>query len=50
MKRKKKVKWLNVLLATYILISGIELIKMDMIFYGIAYSILGMLFLIIKEN
>ena len=47
---KKKIKWNNVLLATYIIISSIELIKMDIIFYGIAYLIMGILFLIIKEN
>ena len=48
--KRKKVKWLNVLIAIYIVISSIELIKMNMIFYGIAYLILGTLFLIIKEN
>ena len=48
--KRNKIKWLNVLLTIYIVISSIELIKMNMIFYGIAYLILGILFLVIKEN
>ncbi len=48
--KRNKIKWLNVLLTIYIVISSIELIKMNMIFYGIAYLILGALFLVIKEN
>ena len=48
--KRKKIKWNNVLLLAYMIISSIMLIKTDMIFYGICYLIIGILFLIIKEN
>ena len=48
--KRKKIKWNNVLLLAYMIISSIMLMKIDMVFYGIAYLIIGVLFLIIKEN